>query len=96
MTYQDNVWTLISFIENNQSKVWEANKSNFPNNSWGGVNALTKKVVRDLIEKSQLSYTKELGSFIKYIVKFPNISAYYEYKRSLIGLTIKEVIFGDF
>lgn len=95
MTYNDNIMVLISFIENNQSKVWEANRSNFPNNSWGGVNALTKKVVRDLIEQSQLSYTKELGSFVKKVVNFPNIIAYSQFKRELIGLTIEEVVFGD-
>lgn len=35
-----------------------------------------------------LPYSKELAGFIRYIVEWPN-----EYKRSLIGKTVKDVIF---
>lgn len=50
--------------------------------------AYQKKVVKDL-----LPYSKELAGFIRYIVEYPNTINYSEYKRSLIGKTVKDVIF---
>ena len=66
--------------------------NNFPN-TWGGVNALTKKVVKDLLVMINLPYSKELAGFIRYIVEYPNTIRYSEYKRSLIGKTVEDVIF---
>ena len=66
--------------------------NNFPN-TWGGVNALTKKVVKDLLVMINLPYSKELAGFIRYIVECPNTTRYSEYKRSLIGKTVEDVIF---
>jgi hypothetical protein len=40
-----------------------------------------------------LPYSKELAGFIRYIVECPNDTIYSEYKRSLIGKTIEDVIF---
>lgn len=36
-----------------------------------------------------LPYSKELAGFIRYIVEYPNTINYSEYKRSLIGKTVK-------
>lgn len=36
---------------------------------------------------------KELAGFIRYVVEYPNTIRYSEYKRSLIGKTIEDVIF---
>ena len=68
----------------------ECNK--FPN-AWRGVNALTKQVVRDLLVMINLPYSRELAGFIRYIVEYPNTIRYSEYKRSLIGKTVEDVIF---
>ncbi len=86
MTYQDNVMALVSFIEINQSKVWE-NHKNLP------LNATIKVVVKELIEQSGLVYTRPLGSFVRGIVTFPNTIKYSNYKRTLIGLSIEEAVF---
>lgn len=59
----------------------------------GGVNALTKQVVKDLLVMINLPYSKELAGFIRYIVECPNTIRYSEYKRSLIGKTVEDVIF---
>lgn len=59
----------------------------------GGVNALTKQVVKDLLVMINLPYSKELAGFIRYIVEYTNTIRYSEYKRSLIGKTIEDVIF---
>ena len=40
-----------------------------------------------------LPYSKELAGFIRYIVECPNTIRYSEYKRSLIGKTVEDVIF---
>ena len=87
MTYQDDIFRLISFIENNQSKLWESHKE-LP------LNATIKVVVKELIEKTGLVYTKPLGSFVREIVTFPNTIKYSNYKRTLIGLSIEEAVFG--
>lgn len=42
-----------------------------------------------------LPYSKELTGFIRYIVEYPNTISYSEYKRSLIGKTVKDVIFEN-
>lgn len=42
-------------------------KTNFQN-TWGGVNALTKQVVKDLLVMINLPYSKELAGFIRYEV----------------------------
>lgn len=83
ITYKTNVLDIIRLVENNTPALWEKEQNNFPN-TWGGVNALTKQVVKDL---------KELAGFIRYIVECPNTIRYSEYKRSLIGKTVKDVIF---
>ena len=57
------------------------------------VNALTKKVVKDLLVMINLPYSRELAGFIRYIVEYPNTIRYSEYKRSLIGKTVEDVIF---
>jgi hypothetical protein len=40
-----------------------------------------------------LPYSKELAGFIRYIAECPNTIRYSEYKRSLIGKTVEDVIF---
>ena len=70
----------------------EKEYNNFPN-TYGGVNALTKQVVKDLLVMINLPYSKELTGFVRYIVECPNTIRYSEYKRSLIGKTIEDVIF---
>lgn len=40
-----------------------------------------------------LPYSKELVGFIRYIVECPNTIRHSEYKRSLIGKTVEDVIF---
>lgn len=42
-----------------------------------------------------LPYSKELAGFIRYIVEYPNTIRYSEYKRSLIGKTVEDVIFEN-
>ena len=83
ITYKTNVLDIIRLVESNTPALWEKENNNFPN-TWGGVNALTKQVVKDL---------KELAGFIRYIVECPNTIRYSEYKRSLIGKTVEDVIF---
>lgn len=87
-----NVLDVIRLVENNAPTLWEKEWNNFPN-TWGGVNALTKKVVKDLLVMINLPYSKELAGFIRYIVEYTNTISYSEYKRSLIGKTVKDVIF---
>ena len=87
MTYKDNIFKLISFIENNQSKLWENHKE-LP------LNATIKVVVKEIIEKTGLVYTRPLGAFVREIVTFPNTIKYSKYKRTLIGLSIEEAVFG--
>ena len=92
ITYKTNVLDVIRLVENNTPALWKKEWNNFPN-TWGGVNALTKKVVKDLLVMINLPYSKELAGFIRYIVEYPNTISYSEYKRSLIGKTIEDVIF---
>lgn len=92
ITYKTNVLDVIRLVENNTPALWKKEWNNFPN-TWGGVNALTKKVVKDLLVMINLPYSKELAGFIRYIVEYPNTIRYSEYKRSLIGKTIEDVIF---
>lgn len=87
ITYKTNVLAVIRLVENNAPTLWEKEWNNFPN-TWGGVNALTKKLVM-----INLPYSKELAGFIRYIVEYPNTISYSEYKRSLIGKTVEDVIF---
>lgn len=92
ITYKTNVLDVIRLVENNTQALWKKEWNNFPN-TWGGVNALTKKVVKDLLVMINLPYSKELAGFIRYIVEYPNTIRYSEYKRSLIGKTVEDVIF---
>ena len=91
ITYKTNVLDIIRLVENNTPALWEKEHNNFPN-TWGGVNALTKQVVKDLLVMINLPYSKELAGFIRYIVECPNTLRYSEYKRSLIGKTVEDVI----
>lgn len=43
ITYKTNALDVIRLVENNAPKLWEKEWNNFPN-TWGGVNALTKKL----------------------------------------------------
>lgn len=92
ITYKTNVLDVIRLVENNAPTLWKKEWNSFPN-TWGGVNALTKKVVKDLLVMINLPYSKELAGFIRYIVEYPNTISYSEYKRSLIGKTVEDVIF---
>ena len=92
ITYKTNVLDVIRLVENNAPTLWEKEYNNFPN-TYGGANALTKKVVKDLLVMINIPYSKELAGFIRYIVECSNTIRYYEYKRSLIGKTIEDVIF---
>ena len=42
-----------------------------------------------------LPYSKELAGFIRYIVECPNTIRYSEYKRSLIGKTVEDVVIDN-
>lgn len=83
ITYKSNVLDIIRLVESNTPALWEKEHNNFPN-TWGGVNALTKQVVKDLLVMINLPYS---------IVECPNTIRYSEYKRSLIGKTVEDVIF---
>ena len=48
ITYKTNVLDVIRLVENNTPALWEKEYNNFPN-TYGGINALTKKVVKDLL-----------------------------------------------
>lgn len=84
ITYKTNVLDIIRLVENNTPALWEKEYNNFPN-TWG--------VVKDLLVMINLLYSKELAGFIRYIVECPNTIRYSEYKRSLIGKTVEDVIF---
>lgn len=92
ITYKTNVLDVIRLVENNTPALWEKEQNKFPN-IWGGMNALTKQIVKDLLVMINLSYSKELAGFVRYIVECPNTMSYSEYKRSLIGKTVEDVIF---
>ena len=92
ITYKTNVLDVIRLVENNAPELWKKEWNNFPN-TWGGVNALTKQIVKDLLVMINLPYSRELAGFIRYIVEYQNTIRYSEYKRSLIGKTIEDVIF---
>lgn len=83
ITYKTNVLDIIRLVENNTPALWEKEHNNFPN-TWG--------VVKDLLVMINLPYSKELAGFIRYIVECPNTIRYSEYKRSLIGKTVEDVI----
>ena len=61
ITYKTNVLDIIRLVENNTPALWEKEYNNFPN-TWGGVNALTKQVVKDLILKNQQDLSDILQS----------------------------------
>lgn len=84
ITYKTNVLDIIRLVESNTPAIWEKEHNNFPN-TWG--------VVKDLLVMINLPYSKELAGFIRYIVECPNTIRYSEYKRSLIGKTVEDVIF---
>lgn len=84
ITYKTNVLDVIRLVENNTPALWKKEWNNFPN-TWG--------VVKDLLVMINLPYSKELAGFIRYIVECPNTIRYSEYKRSLIGKTVEDVIF---
>lgn len=65
ITYKTNVLDIIRLVESNTPALWEKEHNNFPN-TWGGVNALTKQVVKDLLVMINLPYSKELAGFIRY------------------------------
>lgn len=92
INYKTNVLDIVRLIENNGPVLWEKERKNFPN-TWGGRNALTKRIVKDLLVMINLPYSKELAGFVRYIVDCPTTMKYVEYKRSLIGKTIEDVIF---
>ena len=92
ITYKTNVLDVIRLVENNAQALWKKEWNNFPN-TWGGVNALTKQVVKDLLVMINLPYSRELAGFIRYIVEYPNTIRYSEYKRSLIGKTATFILF---
>lgn len=52
ITYKTNVLDIICLVENNTPALWEKEYNNFPN-TWGGVNALTKKSRKRLIGNDQ-------------------------------------------
>lgn len=85
-------WTLFAQSRTTHQRSGKKERNNFPN-TWGGVNALTKQVVKDLLVMINLPYSKELAGFIRYIVECPNTIRYSEYKKSLIGKTVEDVIF---
>ena len=93
ITYKTDVLDVIRLVENNTPALWEKEYNKFPN-TWGGVNALTKQVVQDLLVMINLPYSTELAGFIRYIVEYPNTIRYSAYNRYLIGKTIEDVIFG--
>lgn len=61
ITYKTNVLDIIRLVENNTPALWEKEHNNFPN-TWGGVNALTKQVVKDLLVKNQQDLSDILQS----------------------------------
>ena len=91
ITYKTNVLDIIRLVENNTPALWEKEQNNFPN-TWGGVNSLTKQVVKDLLVMINLPYSKELAGFIRYIVECPNTIRYSEYKRSLIDNCVFRIV----
>lgn len=92
VNYKTRALDVVRLIENNTEVFWEKEYNNFPN-TWGGSNALIKQIVKDLLIMINLPYSKELAGFVRYIVECPNTMKYSEYKRSLIGKTIEDVIF---
>ena len=92
--FNQSALELVSYIENVQSTFWQAEQDNFPN-TWGGVNALTKRIVKDILDSIDLPYSKELGSYVRFIVTFEYTNKYIEYKRSIVGLTIEDVVFDQ-
>lgn len=90
--FNNSALDLVNYVENVQSTFWQAEWANFPN-TWGGVNALTKRVVKDILDSMDLPYSKELGSYVRFIVTFEHTNKYIEYKRSIVGLTIEDVVF---
>ena len=48
ITYKTNVLDIIRLVESNTPALWEKEYNNF-SNTQGGVNALTKQVVKDLL-----------------------------------------------
>lgn len=63
ITYKTNVLDIIRLVENNTPALWEKEQNNFPN-TWGGVNALTKQVVKDLLVMINLSYSQDLSDIL--------------------------------
>ncbi|UVX69641.1 MAG: hypothetical protein [Bacteriophage sp.] len=53
ITYKTNVLDVIRLVENNTPALWKKEWNNFPN-TWGGVNALTKKSCKRLINFEDL------------------------------------------
>ena len=92
VNYKTRALDVVRLIENNTEVFWEKEYNNFPN-TCGGSNALIKQIVKDLLIMINLPYSKELAGFVRYIVECPNTMKYSEYKRSLIGKTIEDVIF---
>lgn len=78
-----------------QSVFFDKESGSFPDN-WGGVNALTKRVVRDILESMDLPYSKELGRFVRGVVEFPFTQSYIEWKRGILGLSIEEAVYGEY
>ena len=92
--FNNSALDFVNYVKNVQSTFWQEEQDNFQN-TWGGVNALTKRVVKDILDSISLPYSKELGSYVRFIVTFEYTNKYIEYKRSIIGLTIEDVVFGD-
>lgn len=92
--FNQSALELVNYVESVQSTFWQAEQGNFPN-TWGGVNALTKRVVKDILDSIELPYSKELDSYVRFVVEFEYTNKYLDYKRSIIGLTIEDVVFDQ-
>lgn len=88
--YSSSAMEVISFILANEDKAKDLVGKEFPN-TWGGVNAFTKAVVRELLALMGLPYTKELGSFVREIIE--DIHMPYS-SRCYVGLSLEEVLWG--
>lgn len=64
ITYKTNVLDIIRLVESNTPALWEKEHNNFPN-TWGGVNALTKQVVKDLLVYHILKNQQDLSDILQ-------------------------------
>ncbi len=90
--YSTSAIEVIKFILDNEDKARQSvkRKKHFPN-TWGGVNAFTKALVKELLGMLDMPYTKELGSFVRETIEdihMPSSSRYY------VGLSLEEALWG--